>query len=194
MARKKTAHKRTQRKATEPRLSDTHLAFAEILLADPNRCAARAYRRLHDVTPASARELGKRTLHRDDVQRYLERRRAEIAERLGVTAARVIAELAAIAFARPRHVVEWGPDGVRVLDCNEVPDEIAGAISEISEGADGQVRVQFHNKTEALRLLAASLDLDLATTKTEVTVNVAAIAQMTPAEAQSAYREFMRRL
>ena len=106
MAHKKTAHKRTERKATEPGLSDTHLGFVEVLLADPNQCAARAYRMVHpSVTRASARELGKRTLHRDDVQRYLKRRRTEISDRLEVTSAWVIAELAAIAFSRPRDVV-----------------------------------------------------------------------------------------
>ena len=87
-----------------------------------------------------------------------------------------------------------GPDGVTLRPCDELPDELSGAISEVSEGADGQVRVKFHNKVEALRMLAASLDLDLATTKPEVTVNVAAIARMSPEEAHCAYREFLQRL
>lgn len=100
------------------------------------------------------------------------------ADKAGVTAERVIAELAKIGFADIRQVVSWRPeetlveseeDGaalgkvrvsrVLVLDSATLTDETAGAIAEVSQGANGSLRVKMHDKPGALEKLGRTLGI-----------------------------------
>ncbi len=85
---------------------------------------------------------------------------AERAARLGITADRVLQEYAHIAFADLRHMVEWGPDGLRIKSSQEMSGEDVAAISEIVSGADpGRSRVKLYDKKAALDAIARHLSM-----------------------------------
>jgi phage terminase small subunit len=85
------------------------------------------------------------------------------AERTGITADRVLEELAKIGFVDIRKVVRWGeglavPDGagevriangVAMVGSQELDNETAAAIAEVAQTRDG-IRVKFHDKRAAL--------------------------------------------
>ena len=88
---------------------------------------------------------------------------AASAERAGVTIDRITAELAKIGFADIRKAVKWG-DGVAVSDedgnvqisngialigSDQVDDDTAGAIAEVSQTKDG-LKLKMHDKRGAL--------------------------------------------
>lgn len=84
----------------------------------------------------------------------------ERAARLGITKERVLHEYAAIAFADLRHIVEWGPDGIRIRSSGEVSDDDARAISEIVPGNDpAHSRVKLYDKEAALNAIARHLGM-----------------------------------
>lgn len=79
-----------------------------------------------------------------------------------VTIDRVVAELARVGFSDMREFAEWGPDGVRLKSSEELPDDAAVVVSEVSEtsGEKSQtIRFKLHDKIEALALLGKSLRL-----------------------------------
>lgn len=93
-------------------------------------------------------------------------------ELLGINKARVMQELARIGFADIRKAIQWfgetitetdNPDGgdvlvvrninanaVRLRNSADLEDDIAAAISEVSQNATGGVRIKFHDKQAAL--------------------------------------------
>lgn len=103
------------------------------------------------------------------------------AEKSGVTIQRVITELAKIAFSDIRKAIRWksarvteedNPEGgdllivktivtnlVELIGSDEIDDDTAGAISEISQNTTGGVKVKFHDKRAALIDLGKHLGL-----------------------------------
>jgi phage terminase small subunit len=93
-------------------------------------------------------------------------------ERLAITKARVLAELAKIGFSDIRKAVRWqsariteedNPDGgdvlviknvvtnlVQIVGSDEIDDETAAAIAEISQTESGGVKIKLHDKRSAL--------------------------------------------
>lgn len=85
---------------------------------------------------------------------------AERAARLGITAERVLQEYARIAFADLHHIVEWGPDGLRIKSPTEMSGADIAAISEIVPGIDpGHSRVKLYDKKAALDAIARHLGM-----------------------------------
>jgi hypothetical protein len=85
---------------------------------------------------------------------------AERAARLGITAERVLQEYARIAFADLRHMIEWGPDGLRIKSWQEMSGDDVAAISEIVPGTDpGRSRVKLYDKKAALDAIARHLGM-----------------------------------
>jgi hypothetical protein len=86
---------------------------------------------------------------------------------------RLIQELQAIAFSRPDDVMEWGKDGVWLADSRDLEPSAIAQVAEVSSveklGPGGEVltnvKISFHNKVAALRLLAemAGLTNELST-------------------------------
>ena len=94
------------------------------------------------------------------------------AERTDITADRVLKELAKIGFADIRKAVKWqsamiteedNPDGgdiaviktvvtntVQMVASDELDDETAAAIAEVSQNATGGVKIKLHDKRAAL--------------------------------------------
>jgi hypothetical protein len=92
-----------------------------------------------------------------------EKSTARAIELSGITKARIMSEMGAIAFSDIRKVMKWGTltvtdeegntsliYGLQLKDSAELDDATAAAISEVSQSRDGTIRVKFHNKPEAL--------------------------------------------
>lgn len=114
---------------------------------------------------------------------------AEMRDRYRVTTDRVIAELYKIGCADIRKAVRWhgslvqdedNPDGgdtlvirnvyttqVEVVSSDDVDDDTAGAIAEVSQTPNGGLKVKMHDKMAALNALARHLGMFV--DKTEVT-------------------------
>jgi phage terminase small subunit len=102
-------------------------------------------------------------------QRLLKKVEAEIAAalaersaRTGVTADRVVMELARAAFADPRAVFSWGPGGVTLRDSSELTDDEAAIVAEVSETRSetgGSIKAKLCDKIRALELLGRHLGM-----------------------------------
>lgn len=75
-----------------------------------------------------------------------------------VDGGRVLREIARIAFADPRELMTWGPDGIWVRPSGEISDDVAALVSEVREGRDG-VTLKLLDKSRALELLGKHLGL-----------------------------------
>lgn len=93
-----------------------------------------------------------KVMARPRVKTAIAQAKAERAERFRPTQDRVIEELAALAFADPREVVEWTGGAVWLRPSGEIHPEAAASIASISAGQHGP-KVKFHDKTRALQLL-----------------------------------------
>lgn len=103
----------------------------------------------------------------------VERKATERAiDKLAITKERVLAELAKIGFADIRKAIKWqgtlvteedNPDGgdvlviksvvtnnVTLISSDEIDDDTAGAIAEISQNATGGIKIKLHDKKGAL--------------------------------------------
>ena len=72
---------------------------------------------------------------------------------------RILEELCRIAFADPRDLMRWGPDGVELRPSDELDAAQAAAVDEVSEGRGGVIRLKKHDKVKALELLGRHLGL-----------------------------------
>ncbi len=72
---------------------------------------------------------------------------------------RILEELCRIAFADPRDLMRWGPDGVELRPSDELDAAQAAAVDEVSEGRGGVIRLKKHDKIKALELLGRHLGL-----------------------------------
>jgi len=114
------------------------------------------------------------------VRRRIEEILSEAAAKVGVTVERVVTELAKIGFSDIRKAVSWrgslvresdNPDGgdvlvikeivtnhVQVVDSDQVDDDTAGAIAEVSQTKDG-MKIKMHSKPDALEKLGRYLGM-----------------------------------
>lgn len=104
--------------------------------------------------------------------------------RTGITADRVLLEIANIAFAKPTDVMAWGPDGVILRDSKSLTPEAAALVQEVSEtkGTDkggGSVKIKVYSKLDALDKLCRHLGIfnDQTTSRVQVQEVPAAQAQ-----------------
>lgn len=95
-----------------------------------------------------------------------------VIDKLAITKERVLAELAKIGFADIRKAIKWqgtlvteedNPDGgdvlviknvvtnnVQLISSDEIDDDTAAAIAEVSQNATGGIKIKFHDKKGAL--------------------------------------------
>ena len=137
-------------------------------LIDGNATQAAIRAGLPAKSPAKA---GSAMLHQRDVATAIERERAAAAARLTISADRVKAELAAIAFASIADVAEWGPQGVTLKEKRTIAPQDRAAIAEffcektVAEKPDGattttsRTQLRMHSKQRALDSLAKHLGL-----------------------------------
>ena len=89
-------------------------------------------------------------------------RQAKRAQRVEITADRVVAELAKIAFADPRDLMEWGPSGVKFKNSADLMEEQAASVAEVTETitqGGGSIRLKKYDKLKALELLGKHLGM-----------------------------------
>lgn len=138
-----------------PRLTPKQARFVEEYLVDLNatQAAIRAgYRQQH------AGIIGFENLTKPYIRDAIEAAQRERSARTGVTADRVVQEIARVAFSSMSDVMTWGPSGAKVRPDDEITQEAAAAIAEISETHAG-VKVKLHSKVAALEQLAKHVGL-----------------------------------
>lgn len=170
---------------TAPTLTDRQQCFVEhyTVLGNAKLAAVQA-----GYSPKTAEKIGWQQLENPRVAAAIQEAHRRRARRLDISAERVLQEYARIGFADPRKVMSWGPDGIRLVDSEELDDDAAACIAEVSETFvksyvdDDDVRhetlkltVKFHPKIQALDALSKHLQLfkDGDTNVTNVNVFVA---------------------
>lgn len=114
----------------------------------------------------TARSAGQRMLTNVDIQERIARRQKVLEVKTGVRAERVINELARVAFANIKSVLDKGNV---IKDISELPDEIAAAVESVqsdirhdtgdSDGYTEKVKIKLHNKLNALGDLGRHLGI-----------------------------------
>ena len=130
------------------RLNPRQRLFVEAYLQSLN--ASDAARRAGYADPEVN---SKRILEARAVQAAIEARIRERRARNPHVEQRVLEELCRIAFADPRDLMRWGPDGVELRHSDDLSPEEAAAVCEVSEGRGGILRLKKHDKIRALELL-----------------------------------------
>lgn len=141
------------------RLTNKQGLFVAEYLVDHNATKA-AIRAGYSAKTAS--RIGPQTLEKPWVNAVVQAKQKKIADRLGVTAERVISELARLAFSDMAKFADWGPDGVRLKDSLQLSADDARCVAELGETTSkdgGSRRFKLHDKKGALDSLAKHLGL-----------------------------------
>lgn len=147
-----------------PKLTDKQKEFVRQYLVDLNATQA-AIRAGYSERTAS--RIGPQLLGKTCVREAIEKAQAKRAQRVEITADRVVAELAKIAFSDPRDLMEWGPDGVVLRPSAELSDDQAASVAEVAENNAG-LRLKKHDKVKALELLGRHIGIFTDKVKAEV--------------------------
>ncbi|HUX74613.1 MAG TPA: terminase small subunit [Steroidobacteraceae bacterium] len=114
--------------------------------------------------PRHAGLRGYALLRRPGVQLAIRAAMDARAARTGVTADRIVEELAAIAFSDIRHIIDFGTNHVRLQPASTMRAADRAAIKSISvrigRRGCGHVRVRLHDKFSALYMLERHLGMD----------------------------------
>lgn len=117
----------------------------------------------YDAARSSAADL----LAKPNISARVEEIQKQNAERAGVTAERVLREIAAIAFSDITDVVHTYPGITELRNVEELPPEVRATIAEISDtlsetenNSTRRVQVKLHPKPAALAQLVKYLGLD----------------------------------
>lgn len=138
-----------------PKLTPKQACFVEEYLADLNATQA-AIRAGYSAKMAG--RIGFQLLEKTGIQAAIQAAQRERSARTGITADRVVQEIARVAFSSLRDVMTWGPAGAQVRPDGEITPDAAAAIAEITETNTG-VKVKLHNKVAALEQLAKHVGL-----------------------------------
>lgn len=147
--------------ADEPgsKLNEQRKRFAQEYIIDLNgtQAAIRA-----GYSKKTAGTQAEQLLKKLDVQEYIQHLIGIRSQRTQVTADMVIRELARIAFADPRKVMDWNDGGISFRDSADLSDDDAAIISEISfkPGQFGtSKKIKLNDKLAALDKLGRHLNL-----------------------------------
>lgn len=110
-------------------LNDKQKRFCQEYIVDLNgtQAAIRA-----GYSEKTAKEQAARLLTNANIEEYIQELIGKRSQRTQVTADMVIRELARIAFADPRRVMDWSDGGIIIRDSSDLSDDDAAIISEIS--------------------------------------------------------------
>lgn len=136
-------------------------AFCREYMVDLNATQA-CQRAGYKVKPKNADKLGSQLLGNTRVQAQIKKLQAKRLKRLDITAENVLRELAKIGFSSIKDFVEW--EGVRVdlKNSDEISDEKAAVIAELSQTVthtSANTKIKLHDKVRALNLLGRHLQL-----------------------------------
>ena len=104
---------------------------------------------------------GQRLLKNVEIQKFLENQVGKRAEKLEITADKVIAEIAKLAFANTTDILEITDHGVVIKDLSKLDTTCIASAEEVfdKEGMRVGVKVKLHDKTKNLELLGRHLGL-----------------------------------
>jgi phage terminase small subunit len=144
-------------------------AFVQEYMIDLN--ATQAYIRA-GYSPRAADVSGPQLLGNPRVADAIARAKADRAKRTGITADRVLRELAAVGFARLPDVARWGSDDLTLTDSDALADDDARAIQSVTQtekfiktiGEGEQLlsrerTIKLHDKVKALTKLGDHLGI-----------------------------------
>lgn len=158
-------------------LNERQLAFVREYLVDLNATAAA---KRAGYSESSARVIGSENLTKPDIQAALTEAMEARAKRTGITADRVLNEIAKIAFSDMRQFSRWGSSGVTPVDSSTLSDADAACVAEVSETVTengGSIKVKLHDKVAALEKLGRHLAL---WERAEVSVNLNLTTELKP--------------
>ena len=139
-------------------LEPKQIRFVEEYLVDLNATQA-AIRAGYGTNRDSSASLGYQNLRKPAVAEAVTR---AMAERPGITRARIVDELGRIAFANAEDYFSWGPNGVTVKDSEGLTQEQRSVVSEVSQTVTekgGTIKVKLSDKQAALEKLARVLGM-----------------------------------
>ena len=142
-----------------PRLTAKQARFVEEYLVDLNAAAAA---RRAGYAHLRADAIGYENLRKPEIRSAIEAAQKARSASTGVTADRVVKELARIAFADARTVMTWGPNGVVLRDSETLSDEAAAIVAEVSETrseSGGSIKLKLADKLSALDKLSRHLGM-----------------------------------
>jgi len=193
----KTPDKTTKKPVARPRGGKSHLG----VLSDAQRRFAREYILDTNATQAairagysakSADQMGPRQLKNPLVAELIAELQAKLAEKLDLSAAKVLTELSAIAFSDVRDAVKWWMEdavdtkgkvtgrrpSITFHDSDTLDKRTAAAISEVGVDAKGNLKIKFHDKVASLEKLGKHLGLF--TERVEITQPIRFIIEDAP--------------
>jgi phage terminase small subunit len=129
--------------------------FIEEYLIDLNatQAAIRA-----GYSAATARSVGSENLTKPAIAEALQKARNKLAESAGITAERVLKEYARLGFSDMRRYASWDGGLVTLRSSEEMTDDDAAAVLEVSQGQHG-VKLKLHDKKGALDSMAKHLGM-----------------------------------
>lgn len=150
--------RKTDDRPTRP-LTPKQARFVSEYLVDLNatQAAIRA-----GYSARTADDIGRQLLGKTPVAEAVAAQQKAREVRTGVTADRVVAELARVAFGNSRAVMRWSAGGVTLRESSELTDDEAALVSEVSETvsqAGTAVKLKTHDKVRALELLGKHLGM-----------------------------------
>ncbi len=120
----------------------------------------------------TAYSQGQRLLKHVEIQAAIAEEQDRLAERTRISRERVVKELARTGFADMRQFARWSPDGVSLVDSEELSPDDTPAVSEvvtehkIITNKDGEIvgertntKVKLHDKHRALELIGKHLGM-----------------------------------
>ena len=137
------------------RLTGKQQRFVEEYLVDLNatQAAIRA-----GYSPKTAEAIGYENLRKPQISEAIEKARAAISERTGITQEMVLRELAAIGFARATDYVQIRDGCVCLTESDALSVDQKRAVACIKEGKHG-IEVRTYDKLRALELLGQHLGM-----------------------------------
>ena len=135
------------------KLTPKQKRFVEEYLVDLNgtQAAIRA-----GYSKKSARNIAKENITKPHISAAITKACARRGERTGITADKVVHEIGKVAFANMEDFVEFGPDGVKLKDSEELSREQLAAVAQVSEHTGKETsstQFRLHDKLKALELL-----------------------------------------
>jgi phage terminase small subunit len=141
------------------KLTEKQKRFVQEYLVDLNatQAAIRA-----GYSEKTANRIGAKLVVKSCIQDALQGALEKRSSRVEVTQDRVVKELARIAFIDLRRIFAWGPDGVRLRPSDELTDDEAAVVAEVTETRSetgGSLKVKRFDKLKALELLGKHLGM-----------------------------------
>lgn len=150
-----------------PRLTAKQARFVDEYLIDLNatQAAIRAGYSAH-----TAEWIGPQLLGKNHVRERIASAQRERSARTGITADRVVQELAVLGFADLTDYVEWGPAGIQLKSSATLDSNKRRAVIEVSETRQG-IKIKLADKKGSLDSLGRHLGIYEQQADTEIVIS-----------------------